>query len=159
MRSEAESTDLHIDGEHTVGLPPRELWLSLNDAQILQQCIKGCDQVERVGDNEFCATFKLRVGPFRKSLRAKLNVIDEYPPSRYRLVSTMDAGIAGKLKGIADVTLDQQGINNTRLRYVARINADGWIGQLGVKVLGKTAEKYMHQFFKSLVASIEDRED
>ena len=143
---------LHIVSQHDVELSPQRLWESLNDPQILQQCIKGCDKLERVSATEFHATFKVRVGPFQKAFHAQLNIVNAKPPTEYHLLSTMEAGIAGKLSGVAEVKMQQISSQKTRLCYDAQVSIDGWLGELGAKTLGNRAEHYMQKFFDRLIA-------
>ncbi len=157
MKDEADPIELSIQGEHNVSLPRQRLWESLNDPEVLRRCIRGCDQVERINDNEFCAIFKFRLGPLKKEFRAKLNVVNTNPPGEYQLMSSMDAGIGGRLTGNADVWLEELGIQDTRLKYSAHVIVEGWIGELGVKLLGNTAERYMQRFFKRMVTVIEEQ--
>jgi carbon monoxide dehydrogenase subunit G len=82
-------------------------------------------------------------------------VVKTSPPEEYQLVSSMDAGIAGKLNGVADVQLEALGTQETRLRYRATIDVEGWIGELGVKLLGSTAEGYMQRFFDRMIENID----
>ena len=157
MKGKDNPVDLSIAGEHIVHLSRHQLWESLNDPAVLQRCIKGCNRVEQVQEGEFCAVFKIRVGPVHKEFQASLNVVETNPPGEYQLVSSVDAGIAGKLNGIADVQLEALGAQETRLQYRATINVEGWIGELGVKLLGNTAERYMHRFFHRMIEIIDEQ--
>ncbi len=143
---------LHIEAQHDIALSRQQLWASLHNPQILQQCIKGCDKLERVDENSFCATFKIRVGPLIRVFHAQLNIVNAKPLAEYRLLSTMDAGIAGKLSGVADVRLKPISNRETNLHYDAQVSIDGWLGKLGVNVLSSTAERYMQRFFDKMVA-------
>ena len=143
-----DSKPLEIQGEHVVNICRQQLWSFLNDADVLQQCIKGCESVVKLSDDEFEAEFRLRVGSFKKTFKANLAVSHINPPEEYRLESDINAGLAGNLNGIADVELESIHENQTKLIYRATINASGWLGGLGLKVLGSTAKRYMHQFFE-----------
>ena len=156
-KNESESTELTFSGEHEVPLSKEDLWDSLNDPDVLQVCIRGCHGVEKVSENTFRASFRFKVGPISKTFSATLNVVNPNPPSGYALHSAMNAGIAGSVSGEANVSLVSQSARCTRLNYHAVVNASGWIGELGVRVLGSTAEKYMQKFFEKLVAAAESQ--
>jgi carbon monoxide dehydrogenase subunit G len=157
MNGNDDPVDLSIAGEHIVHLSRQKLWESLNDPEVLQRCVKGCNRVEQVKEDEFCAVFNIRVGPVHKEFSARLNVVETSPPGEYQLVASMDAGVAGKLKGVADVQLEALGSQETRLRYWATVDVEGWIGGLGVKLLGNTAERYMQRFFDRMIATIDEQ--
>ena len=157
MNDKDDPVELSIAGEHSVHFSRQQLWESLNDPEVLQRCIKGCNRVDQIKEDEFCAVFKIRVGPVRKEFHANLNVIEISPPGEYRLISSMDAGIGGKMNGVADVHLEALSLQETKLRYRATVNVEGWIGELGVKLLGNTAERYMQRFFDRMIAIIDEQ--
>ena len=159
MNESQELDDLEIRGEHEVELPRTLLWKYLNDPEVLQRCIKGCESVELRGEGDYCASFKVRVGPLKKTFKADLKVINQNPPQKYQLNCVMNAGFAGNITGEADVELTETTSNNTRLRYEARAEVEGWIGELGVLVLGNAAERYMQRFFTQFVEIIEEYEE
>lgn len=152
-----ENSDIHIQGEHSVKLSRQTLWEALNDPKVLQRCIKGCNRVRRLSDDEFCADFKVRIGPIRKKFQAALKVVHVDPPAQYRLESNIDAGIAGEVIGVAHVNLAVLNEENTNLQYEADVDVVGWLGDLGIKVLGGAAERYMEKFFDRMISVIEDR--
>ena len=149
------NTELSFSGVHVIPLSREDLWGSLNDPEVLQICIRGCSLVEKVGDDAFKALFRFKVGPLSKTFSATLNVVDPNPPAGYTLHSDMAAGMAGSVSGKADVVLVSESVNRTRLNYHAVVDASGWLGELGIRVLGSTAEKYMENFFNTLVSATE----
>ncbi len=156
MKVDKEPSEISIAGEHHVDLCRQRLWESMNDPVILQKCIKGCEQVRRGSDDEFLAKFRFRVGPLNKTFHARLDIKDAKPPDVYRLVWAMDAGIAGKVNGVADVKLDELGARKSKLQYQARVTISGWVGELGIKVLGNTAQRYMQRFFGRIIDVLEE---
>ncbi len=157
MNFTTDTSKLKFSGEHLVDMSAEELWITLNDPDVLQQCIKGCSEVTLIDQGRFCASFRLRVGPIKKTFKANMQVIDSNPPKQYRLVTDMNAGIAGAVNGTADVYLEEIGIEQTNLHYSAQINAKGWIGELGIKILGGAAVRYMERFFETLIQISQSR--
>ena len=152
------SDTIEVSNQHTLPLDREQVWCALNDPDILQQCIKGCDQVIRHDPTLFSAVFRIRLGPAYKNFSAHLEVEDADAPARYRLVSTMRSKLVGEIKGSADVVLQQQG-DHTRLDYEARIEVDGWFSSLGINLLGPSVERAMRQFFDSFVQVVEAQSD
>jgi carbon monoxide dehydrogenase subunit G len=155
MKRDPKETNLAFKGSHIIELSRELLWNALNDPEILQKCIRGCDAVERVNETEFSAVFGLRIGPLKKSFKAKLTVENSDPPSRYQLQSRLSAGMAGSIAGVANVVLEEKHQTRTEIKYEAEVIALGWLSELGIRVLSSTAEKYMHQFFQTLVSVLE----
>ncbi len=146
---------LEFQGTHRVNLRRQDLWRRLNDAAVLQHCMRGCSAVEKRSDDEFCASFQLKFGPLKKTFDAHLEVVDCNAPQQYQLKTTMQSGIAGSVAGFANVQLKEVDVNTTDLSYQASIDAAGWIGEIGTRLLGGTAEKYIHEFFEKLSNEID----
>ena len=80
-------------------------------------------------------------------------MVESNPPDQYQLHSSMDAGIAGMIDGHADVTLKAKSEELTEASYIAHVHVSGWVGSLGTRLLGHTAQKYMEQFFANIVCA------
>lgn len=150
MTGQDNSTALTFSGTHEVPLGQQQLWEALNDPDILQQCINRCEEVVRDGDY-FKACFNIGLGPFSRRFDARLTVTDAHAPDSYQLHCFMDAGWAGEISGSADVFLTEVAEHLTRVDYAATVRAAGWLGEMGQKLLGHTAHKYMNRFFERLV--------
>jgi carbon monoxide dehydrogenase subunit G len=156
MKKQKSAGELNLEGVHIVDLGREQLWESMHDPDILQRCIKGCEQVEKVSDEVFLAKFKVRIGPMKKVFDAHLSIQDINPSAQYSLVSAMDAGIAGKINGTANVQMVALEDQQTRLSYQAQVKINGLLGELGVTVLGAAAERYMQRFFEQIIEQLED---
>ena len=152
MQEPKPKHDLAFQGQHQVAIPIDRLWELLNTPEILAQCIRRCEAVERHSDSQFSACFRARVGPVKKDFNARLEIRDARPPHQYTLDSWMDAGMAGEFEGEARVKLESLDPQTTRVEYAAVVIAGGWLGQLGSRLLRGTAEKYMSHFFSELEA-------
>ena len=154
MVKNTEDRALLLTGEHTIPVSRERLWRSLNDPETLQACIKGCQHVARIDEQNFEATFRFCVGPLKRLFKAQLQVQNADLPENYCLAVFMNAGVAGKINGVAEVALDAIDGENTKLSYTARIHATGWLGELGFMILGNKAERYMKGFFDNLIKAI-----
>ena len=68
-------------------------------------------------------------------------------PGMFSLSGEGDGGIAGFAKGGADVELIEDG-ENTILKYVAKAETGGKLGQLGGRLITSTAKKLSKMFFE-----------
>ena len=48
---------------------PNAIYQALNDASVVQQCIPGCETIEKLSDYEMKAIIKLKTGPMKVSSR------------------------------------------------------------------------------------------
>ena len=56
---------MDISGEYIIAADRELVWELLNDPQILQQCISGCEEVLQTGEDEFSAKVTLKIGPVK----------------------------------------------------------------------------------------------
>lgn len=141
---------LEMSGECQLTAPPERVYQALNDEAVLKQCIPGCEEIERLSDDELRASVTAKVGPVKARFKGKVTLSDREPPTRYRISGEGDGGIAGFAKGGALVTLTPQD-GGTHLRYDVEVQIGGKLAQLGQRLVAGTAKKNADQFFENLV--------
>jgi hypothetical protein len=65
------------------------------DADVLKQCIPGCESLEKLSDTEMTAKVKLGIGPVHATFTGKVTLSDLDPPNGDRLSGEGTGGIAG----------------------------------------------------------------
>ena len=133
-------------GEHRIGAPVDAVWLALNDPDLLSQCIDGCQSMTRTGDDAFAATVRRRIGELNVVFTADIKLADVDPPNAYTLEATIKGGAAGFAKGVARVSLSEEG-RDTRLRYEVEGNVGGKLAEVGERVIDAAALKAADDFF------------
>lgn len=144
---------MDIKGEYRIANTRERVWLALNDPEVLERCIPGCESLEKVSDQEMRAMVMAAIGPVRSRFNTTLTLEDLNPPASYRLVGVSKGGAAGFGKGSADVELVEDG-EMTLLRYTAQFKVGGKLAQVGSRlVLGatrKTADDFFESFSREL---------
>jgi carbon monoxide dehydrogenase subunit G len=143
---------MEINGEYLIDAPREAVWQALNDPEMLQKCIPGCESLEKTDDNAFAAVVVAAVGPVKARFKTALRLEDLNPPESYRLVGESKAA-AGFGKGSAEVRLAEQD-GGTMLTYTADFKVGGKLAQVGSRlVLGatrKTADDFFGAFSREL---------
>ena len=137
---------MQLDGERTIQAPREDVWRALNDPEVLQACILGCDSLERVNDSEFNAVVTAKFGPVKAKFKAAIELQDLDPPNSYRLSGEGKGGVAGFAKGGAHVRLQEAG-DATVLSYDADMQVGGKLAQVGSRLVGGTTNKIINEFF------------
>jgi uncharacterized protein len=131
---------MQMTGEQLLAAPREIVWRSLNDPEILRQCIPGCEAIEKTSDTEFTAKVTLAVGPVKARFNGKVQLLDIDAPNSYRIAGEGQGGVAGFGKGSAVVRLaDKDG--GTLLAYSAESTVGGKIAQLGARLIDGAAKK------------------
>jgi carbon monoxide dehydrogenase subunit G len=140
-------------GEFRIAAVRETVWRALNDPDVLKQCIDGCQDLAKVGDDAFTATVKAKVGPVSATFGADLKLADLNPPSSYTLNAAVKGGAAGFGKGVARVSLADDG-GATILRYEVEGNVGGKLAQIGSRLIDGVAAKVADDFFACFAARL-----
>ncbi len=112
-----------------IEVPLPVVYQALNDVSVLQQCIPGCETIERLSDQEMKASVKLKIGPMKVSFTGIVTLSDLDPPNGYTITGEGSGGVAGFAKGSAAVRLVFDG-EATMLYY--EVDPFSWsVGGLG----------------------------
>lgn len=129
------------------------VWAALNNPEVLQACIPGCESFEATGENAFAAEVGAKIGPVKAKFKGNVELVDIVPSESYRLVGEGTGGAAGFAKGGAIVHLaDIEG--GTELSYKVSANMGGKIAQLGARLMTNTAKKYADRFFDAFAEQV-----
>ena len=131
-------------------------WTLLNDAEVLRQCIPGCESLTSTGPNAYDVVMNAAVGPVKALFRGKLTLADIEPPTRYRLLFEGQSAQAGFARGEARVELEELSARETKLNYAATAQIGGKLAQIGARLIdaaaGATAERFFQAFAAQLAA-------
>lgn len=145
---------MEITGEQIIAAPRQRVWEALNDPQVLQACIPGCESLELEEDGSYSAAVTARVGPVKAQFSTGITLTEINPPVSYTLVGEGKGGAAGFARGSADVVLEEVE-EGTHLHYTAAIQPGGKLAQVGSRLLGGTVRKLSEQFFSRFKENVE----
>ena len=146
---------MELDGKRVISADRATVWAALNDAEILRQCIPGCQELSGSPQEGFAATVKQKVGPVSATFKGAVALENVVPEQSYTIVGEGKGGVAGFAKGSADVTLVETE-DGTELSYLANAKVGGKLAQLGSRLVGGFARKMSDQFFDRLQEQIEN---
>ncbi len=139
---------MELTDEILIEAPKARVYEALNDPEILQQCIPGCDELIKHSDTELEAKVVLKVGPVKAKFAGNVTLDTAGAPDAFSLSGQGSGGVAGHAKGGADVTLEETEDGNTLLKYTAKAEIGGKLASLGSRLIQSTAKKLAGKFFK-----------
>lgn len=140
---------MDVTGEFRIPVRRKRVWDALNDPQVLETCIPGCESMERISATEFTAAMKSKIGPVKARFSTRIELSNLNPPESYTISGQGQGGVAGFAKGSADVLLAEKD-GETILQYVARVQVGGKLAQVGSRLLSGAAQKLADEFFDKL---------
>ena len=154
---------MKLSGSYQINLEKQKVWEALNDPDILQKTIPGCEKFVKNSETEFTATATNKIGPFNASFTGDIELKDLNPPHSYKITGSGNSPV-GFANGEALVTLENfEG--GTKLSYTVEANVGGKIAQVGSRLIDMTAKKMTDIFFGkfskllSSVSPTEKKED
>lgn len=137
---------MELQDEILIHAPRDRVYAALNDPEVLQACIPGCEELIKHSDTDLEAKVVLKIGPVKARFSGNVTLRPENPPERFSLEGQGSGGAAGFAKGGADVTLAEKG-EDTILTYEAKAEIGGKLAQLGSRLITSTSKKLAAKFF------------
>ncbi len=137
---------MDMTGEYRITAARQKVWEALNDPTILQQCIPGCEEIQKLSDTEWTAKVTAKVGPVKAKFGGKVTLSDLDPPNGYKITGEGTGGAAGFAKGGAVVKLADDA-DATKLSYVVQAQVGGKLAQIGSRLIEGTSRKMADDFF------------
>jgi hypothetical protein len=136
---------MKLIGSYKLKAKKKIVWESLNDANILKQCIPGCESFNKESNTVFNATATNQIGPMNAPFSATITLSNIQENQSYTISGKGQSSI-GFADGSADVKLmENNGI--TTLNYEVNVNVGGKIAQLGSRLISGVARKMADYFF------------
>lgn len=148
---------MELSDEIVINASKERVYAALNDPEVLQKCIPGCEELTKTSETDLEAKVLLKVGPVKARFKGDVQLDTAGAPDAFSLTGQGNGGAAGRAKGGADVTLTEKG-DTTLLRYEAKAEVGGKLAQLGSRLIQSTAKKLAGEFFKSF-AEVMDTEN
>ena len=138
---------MQMTGEQRIVAPRQRVWEALNDAEVLRQCIPGCQSLEKEADNRFAAVAEVKIGPIGARFKGAVQLSDIDAPNGYTISGSGSGGIAGNARGGAKVRLSDAPGGGTLVSYEVEAEVGGRMAQLGGPIIDATAKNLAGKFF------------
>lgn len=139
---------MKLNDEIHINATREKVYAALNNPDILQRSIPGCERIERISETELKATVVAKIGPIKAKFKGQVTLADLNPPESYTISGEGNGGGAGFAKGSAKVFLKNNGAA-TVLRYEVQAEVGGKLAQLGGRLIDGAAKKLAGEFFNS----------
>ena len=136
---------MKLAGSYKLNIKKEIVWQALNDTNILERCIPGCESFEKESDTIFNVTATNQIGPMNATFSGKINLTNIQKNQSYTLSGEGQSSV-GFANGSANVILSEEN-KSTTLNYEVNVNVGGKIAQLGSRLIDGVAKKMADYFF------------
>ncbi len=146
---------MNLNDSREIAADRATVWAALLSAEVLKQCIPGCQELTGSPEEGFEAVVVQKVGPVKATFRGTVTLSDIVEGRSLTLSGEGKGGAAGFAKGGADVTLADTDDGGTLLQYDVEAKVGGKIAQLGSRIIDGFAKKMADQFFTGFQEAVE----
>ncbi|WP_298294153.1 CoxG family protein [uncultured Litoreibacter sp.] len=149
---------MNLSDSRTIKADINTVWAALLNADVLKECVPGCQEMAGSPEEGFEAVVVQKVGPVKATFKGKVDLKDMVEPSSLTIDGAGKGGAAGFAKGAADVKLEADG-DSTILHYDVEAKVGGKLAQLGSRIIDGFAKKMADEFFTRFQNALEEPED
>ena len=148
---------MKFTGSYKLDVKKDVVWKALNNADVLKQCIPGCESFEKESDTVFNAVATNQIGPMNATFSGTVTLSNIKENQSYTLSGEGNSPV-GFANGSAEVSLlEEKG--STILSYSVNVTVGGRVAQLGSRLIDGVAKKMSDYFFgrfSDIVSPIND---
>ena len=140
-----------IEQRVTIAAPAARVWDVMIDVPVVGRCVPGVESVERIDDDTFSGTMKVKVGPIGLNLQGRIVVVERDRDNwRARLeMKAADRRISGSVNAKMTMQLEPRG-DETELAIHTDAAIMGKLGEFGQAVMRKKADQIVAEFARTL---------
>jgi uncharacterized protein len=145
---------MKVHGSYKLSATPDRAYAILQDPEVLARCMPGCDELVRIGEDEYRMKMKMALASISGLFDGTVRIADSDPPSSFRLV-VEGKGKIGFLRGDGLLRLTPDG-DGTEVGYDGEVHVGGTIAAVGQRLLDTTARMMIKKFFDKLSESVRE---
>ena len=145
-----------LDQQVVIPAAAARVWDFLMDIPAVSRCVPGVESVERLDDDTYLGSLKVRVGPIGVTLAGKVTVVER---DREQLRSRMDVKAAEKrlnsaVSAHATMTLIARSEAETEVHIHTESSILGKLGEFGQAVMRKKADQIIAEFARNVAREL-----
>jgi len=155
-QSNARHRFMKVEGQFKFdGVAPLAVWGFLTDVNRIAECLPGCEELVKTGEETYDIKMKFGVGSISGTFSGSIRLHDLQPTSEYQM-SVNGTGAPGFVKGEGKIQLTPDD-TSTLLQYSGGVSAGGPLASLGQRMIGGAARMVIDQFFKCVAGKLGDQ--
>ena len=149
---------MNLSDSRTIKADINTVWAALLSADVLKECVPGCQEMTGSPEDGFQAVVVQKVGPVKATFKGEVELQEMDAPNSVKIVGSGKGGAAGFAKGGADVRLTAEG-DSTVLHYDVEAKVGGKLAQLGSRIIDGFAKKMADEFFTRFQNALEEPDE
>src|SRR5215831_1893211 len=148
---------MKFENAFTVDAPVDEVWRTLLDVERVAHCMPGAEVTERIGDDAYKVSVKVKVGPMSMTYRGEVQIVDRDEQERRATMHVKAKEARGQGTADADVQMSlAEEAGGTHAVIETEVGMSGKIAAMGQSVIGDVSAKLIETFAANLAAMLSD---
>ena len=139
---------MKIAGCHSLPVEAERAYTMLQDPEVLAKAMPGCDQLTRIGPDEYEMKMKMAISSIQGLFAGKVKIDQQNPPHSFRL-AVEGRGKVGFMNGSGMIQLTPHE-GSTEVAYHGEVQVGGMIASVGQRLVETTAKFVIRKFFDKL---------
>ena len=139
---------MKITGSHELPVDVQRAYELLLDPDVLARALPGCDELVRIGPDEYEMRLKVAIASVQGLFSGKVRITDRQPPDSYRM-AVEGTGRIGFVKGEGLMKLSSKN-GATELNYDGDVQVGGMIAGVGQRLIETSARMIIKRFMDKL---------
>ncbi len=139
---------MNLAGDYLFEGPQDIVWEAIQDPNVLGSIMPGGEGVEEVGENEYAAKLKIKVGPVQGKFKGNIKLANIDAPHSYD-IEVDGKGAPGFVKASGSLNLIGEG-EQTLMTYTGQARVGGKIASVGQRLLDASTKAIINQSLEAL---------
>ena len=148
---------MRFENAFTVDAPVDEVWRTLLDVERVAHCMPGAEVTERIDDDAYKVSVKVKVGPMSMTYRGEVQIVDRDEQERRATMHVKAKEARGQGTADADVQMSlAEEAGGTHAAIETEVQLSGRIAAMGQSVIRDVSAKLIETFAANLAAMLSD---
>ena len=144
--------EVKLDKRYELGVPAQNAWAILSDLESVASCMPGASLGERLGDNAFKGSVKVKVGPATAQFGGEVEILSMDVANRSLVLRGKGADKSGSSASMELEATIEESDGQSVLVGLATVIVNGKFAQFGGRMMVQVSDVILKQFVDNFIA-------
>ena len=144
--------EVKLDKRYELGVPAQNAWAVLSNLESVASCMPGASLGERLGDNAFKGSVKVKVGPATAQFGGEVEILSMDVANRSLVLKGKGADKSGSSASMELEATIEESDGQSVLVGLATVIVNGKFAQFGGRMMVQVSDVILKQFVDNFIA-------
>ena len=144
--------EVKLDKRYEMGVPAQNAWAVLSNLESVASCMPGASLGERLGDNAFKGSVKVKVGPATAQFGGEVEILSMDVANRSLVLRGKGADKSGSSASMELEATIEESDGQSVLVGLATVIVNGKFAQFGGRMMVQVSDVILKQFVDNFIA-------